>query len=267
MAKGLQQQDFSNPQVWELVQQNKYDKAFQNSQKQDLKPIIVNWLNKNAKTINIEDEQIVDLVTNWYLYFREITNNSRPEYYFTNPLFAYLVYLGKANIKPSYNDLVAVNNKYEERILDDVDFRNGDRCKVLENPKFYGRNLSSQNYWLDIYAFFSEPSNVKKALSGLDDYGRVTIGDENYAKNNLDNGTKFRDTLLFVKGDPKGNLRPPKDIEIALTELSKNLSREDQKTRKQYKDTTQLANFVNKNLDDLNNSSLRNDLLLWLSEG
>ncbi len=267
MAKGLQQQDFSNPQVWELIQNNKYEDALHNSQQQDLKPILVNWLNKNAPTVNVDNDQIVDLITNWYLYFKEISNNNKPEYDFTNPLFAYLRYLGKVGIKPEYNDLVAVNNKYEERILDDVDFKNNSRCKVLENPSFYGKDLANQNYWLDIYAFFTEPNNVKKALDGLEQDDMVEIGKDSYTKSDLENDTRLRDALLFSGANPKNKLRSPRDIEFALNRLAKNLPQDELRKKKAYKDIDKLRDFILKNKDSLEDETLMNDLRLFVNEG
>lgn len=260
MAKGLQQQDFSNPQVWQLVQNGKYDLALQNSQQKDLKPILVNWLSKNAPNIDVNDEQTIDLITNWYLYFKSISNNR-------NPLFAFLKYTNQLGVKPKYNDLVAVNNKYEERILDDIDFQDNSRCKLLENPSFYNKPIDNQNYWLDIYAFFSENNNIEKALKYLPQDSALKIDNETYSKKELEYGTILRDTLLFMGGNPKNKIREPKSIENALNRMTERVPDDELRKKKTYKDIDKLRDFLIKNKDSLEDETLFNDLRLFVNEG
>ena len=266
---GKEMEDFSNEDVWNQIKSGQYDKALMNAQQQDLKPILRNWLNKYSN-VDINDDQILDLVENWYLYFKSIF---RP----TNPFFAYLRILDALKIKPTYNDLVSINNKYQEGILNDEDIQKVESMnQVLSNPTFYNRQTSVQNYWLDVYAFFSEPNNVKEALENYPSES-IKIKNDTFSKSDLerinDNTNTYilRDSLLFDGGNPNNKLREPRDIKKATDEIykymNKNNSNKNKKNKpKEYKNQYKLDDFIKDNADSLKDSELKNDLKLWLDE-
>lgn len=270
MPKGLEEKDFTNPKVWDLVSRGKYDLALLNSQNNDLKSIITNWLNKYS-SVNINDDQSVDLVVNWYLFFKSVSNKS-------NPLFAYLKFLKSMGIKPTFNDLATINNKYQERVLNDNDLvpnNSGDiENAVLSNIDFYKKPLDYQNYWLDIYMYLSDKDKVSDILDNLPDNYVLEINKDKFDKYELEQTNMLRDSILFNGGNNKDKLRDPRAIENALGDLAKYVpdketTRKNNGTKRrnnEFKNQYKLKDFVDRNRDYFKDNELVHDLRIFLEE-
>jgi len=265
---GLDEADYSRKQIWDLVQQGKYELALQNSPQKDLKPILNHWLSKYSSVDVKNDDQILDLVENWYVYFKSIYDR-------TNPFFAYLKFLKKLGVKPKYNDLVVVNNKYQEKVLTDEDLRENN--SVLENVNFYGKEVKDQNFWLDVYAFFSQPKEVERALVNYPEE-TLKIGNDTFYVSDLkriNSGTNtyiLRDSLLFDGGNRNSTLRTMSTIRNATDRLYEYMNKDDYsketkpKKEKDYNNKYKLKDFIEDNSNALSDKDLRNDLRLWLDE-
>ena len=256
--------EFSNQQLVNLVNNNRYDLALLNAQQQDLKPIIQDWLSKNVKNINYKDDQIVDLITNWYLAFKSIYAKS-------NPFFDYLKnFVGKSSVKPNYNDLTAINNNYAENILTNDDLRSNTLNPLLANNTFYGKDIDTQNYLLELYAFFSEDKNVRATTENLPDDFVLEIDNDKFKKDELTRKDVLKYALLFIGGNPNQPLRNPRKVENALNKLAQYVDREQvvssNKKKKTYNDKDRISRFIQDNKDLFNDADFVNDLLLALEK-
>jgi len=266
---GTNPSDYLDRGVYNLVKNGQWNLALQNAQYQDVEPVLRNWLYVNAPNINTNDQKIVDLVKNWYMYFKQTSEKS-------NPFFSYLKSFKKLGVKPTYNDLVSVNNKYQERVLDNQDlqrnstgFVNND---VLANKSFYKQSTTDQNWWLDIYAFLSSKKEVDKVLSSLPDGAKIQIGNDEYTKEELSTSdVMLRDCVMFEGGNPSAKLRPSNTIESALNKFAEYVP-DEQKTKttnkktKEYRDKDKLNDFLNnKGNQLLNDRELLHDVKVWLS--
>ena len=232
---GLNLDEFSTKNIYNLVKNKKWNLALTNGQLQDVEPILKNWLYVNAPNINYKDQNIVNLVKNWYFHFKSIGTED-------NPFFSYLKSLKKLGVKPKYNDLVAVNNKFQEGVLTKEDLSSDVSGniynEVLANKDFYNKKLASQNFWLDIYAFFSDPDKVGLALNNYPSDVSISIGNDKYTKTELlSSDIMLRDCLLFEGGNPNEKLRNARTVETAIDGMSKYVSEKDKVQGKSTKKT------------------------------
>ena len=274
MPKGLEQSDYTNPEIWEYVNANDFENAFINSQDSDLKLVVTNWLSKYSN-VDVNDDQIVDLVTNWYLFFKSSNDKE-------NPFFAFLKYLKEKGIKPSYNDLVVINNKYQERILDDEDLKKRTINDVLNTSYFYGKPIDNQNYWLEIYAFLSDENEIRRIANGLNDNAKIKVGETIFTKENIGEKNKLRDVLLFGEnyGDNKNKITNPSDVQFILNYIAQNMSDDatiknkptnnNNTTKKprnrNFKNEYKLNQFLNDNASALKDNELLNDIQTWIND-
>lgn len=264
-AKGLISSDYQDKDVWNQVNRKEYSLALQKAQQQDLPLIVTKWLYDYAPSVDINNDKIIDLVTNWCLAFKN----------FSNPFFTYLKNVNTLNVKPTYNDLAAINNAYSENLITNDDLNGA--CDLIYNSDFYkNRPIQNLKYYLDIYGYFSDVDEYsKKVLNNLpSNYELVISNDEKYTKEQLTQKYMLRNVLLYEDGNPSSKLRDVNKIQSLINNLSKYVNdpnnatsrtKSKQNNKNNYYDEDRLNDFLEKNRELFKDRDFVDDLRLYLS--
>lgn len=262
-AKGLIKTDFQNPEVWDYLEKKDYQGAIENSQQQDLEPIITKWIFDNAPAFDINNEDIVNLVTRWFLAYKT----------FDNPFFDYMKKVNELNIKPNYNGMVAINNKYAQNIINDKDLK-GDNELIFNQALYNNRDtVEDLDYIIDIYTFFNDEKELNEILNSIPNDKVLTFKDSKGHKFSAERDVlkdKLLYYILFDGGNPKSDLRTADLIEETIDEISQYVdysNRSSNKKKKtQYNDKDKVAQFIRDNQELFRDTDFVDDLLLALEK-
>lgn len=161
------EQDFASKDAYQYLQRNDYENALQsaiNGAPEDINKVISYYLTNNLKNLSYltDDESAMNLIGNWVSAFKTLNKNK-------NPFINYLEYLNRVGIKPTYNELAIINNKYSNNVLTNSSLMDGTRASVLEDVNFYDDNEKKQDYVIDVWAYLTDDYESKRLISEYQD--------------------------------------------------------------------------------------------------
>lgn len=182
--------------------------------------VVKTWTEEKLKGTNFSDESI-DVIKDWIFSFRTFDENK-------NPFLSYLITIVDNGIKPTEDSLITVNNAYASEVLHNEDLKKASLNPVLKDKNFYNSDRDSQEYYLEIYDFLNDKSNVSKIQDAFKNtlqiaknrfLGKNSIH-ETLEMNDISDIIKGKDIIKIIMFDKNGNLKSADDIQTMLTDIS-----------------------------------------------
>lgn len=217
---------------------------------------VQDWLNTYVEDNRMANANIptLKLIHNWITAYKTVEDDR-------NPFISTLLYItNELKIKPTYDDLVSINNSYADGNLTDKDLSGGTRSPIIKCKDLYGKSGTDQEDYIYYYKLLGskEFMSTLEKLKSNKIFSNYNFGDPffsqvfetgerkikvqvdnqlyRYEKTKLDldywlkNPQVFRNAIMFV-GDAtnKDNsnsvkelkLRPLDDIRAYLDKLKK----------------------------------------------
>lgn len=218
--------------------------------------VVQDWLNTYVEDNRMANSNIptLKLIHNWITAYKTVEDDR-------NPFISTLLYItNELKIKPTYDDLVSINNSYADGNLTDKDLSGGTRSPIIKCKDLYGKSGTDQEDYIYYYKLlgskeFMNTLEKLKSNNIFSNYNfgdpffsqvfetgerkvKVQVGDQMYRfeKTKLDldywlqNPQIFRNAIIFV-GDATNKdisnsvenlkLRPLDDIRAYLDKLKK----------------------------------------------
>lgn len=218
--------------------------------------VVQDWLNTYVEDNRMANSDIptLKLIHNWITAYKTVEDDR-------NPFISTLLYItNELKIKPTYDDLVSINNSYADGNLTDKDLSGGTRSPIIKCKDLYGKSGTDQEDYIYYYKLLGSKefmSTLEKLKSNkiFSNYNfgdpffsqvfetgerkvKVQVGNQMYRfeKTKLDldywlkNPQVFRNAIMFV-GDATNKdisnsveelkLRPLDDIRAYLDKLKK----------------------------------------------
>lgn len=217
---------------------------------------VQDWLNTYVEDNRMANSNIptLKLIHNWITAYKTVEDDR-------NPFISTLLYItNELKIKPTYDDLVSINNSYADGNLTDKDLSDGTRSPIIQCKDLYGKSGTDQEDYIYYYKLLGskEFMNTLEKLKSNKIFSNYNFGDPffskvfetgerkikvqvdnqlyRYEKTKLDldywlkNPKVFRNAIMFV-GDATNKdisnsveelkLRPIDDIRVYLDKLKK----------------------------------------------
>ena len=219
--------------------------------------VVQDWLNTYVEDNRMANSNMptLKLIHNWITAYKTVDEDR-------NPFISTLLYITNAlKIKPTYDDLVSINNSYADGNLTDKDLSGGTRSLILQCKDLYGKNGNDQEDYIYYYKLlgskefmntleklksnkifnnynFGDPFFSQVFETGFERKVKVQVDNQlyRYERTKLDldywlqNPQVFRDAIIF-EGNAKNidsadyvenlKLRPLDDIRAYLDKLKK----------------------------------------------
>ena len=157
------QQDFQNKDNWTKVSQGQYDDVLKSATyDEDREKALQHYIMTKLPNLSylMDDKNARDLLFMWYKAF----NSVDPK---INPFFEFLQYLNNNALKPSYQTLAIINNKYTNNLLTDKDFKNDTMASIFKDIGFFNARPEAQDYYIDIWAYFSDKRKQQEIIDTI----------------------------------------------------------------------------------------------------
>lgn len=142
--------------------------------------VVQDWLNTYVEDNRMANANIptLKLIHNWINAYKTV-NEDR------NPFISTLLYITNAlKIKPTYDDLVSINNSYADGNLTDKDLSGGTRSHILLCKDLYGKSGNDQEDYIYYYKLLGskEFMNTLEKLKSNEIFKNDEFGDKFFYK-------------------------------------------------------------------------------------
>jgi len=269
------EQEFTSTDIYDLVQRNDYEGALQKAitgAPEDINKVVSYYIVNNLKNLSylVDDESSMNLIGNWVSAFKTLNKNN-------NPFINYLEYLNRVNIKPTYNELAIINNKYSNNVLTNKSLMDGTRASVLEDSEFYDDNERKQDYVIDVWAYLTDDYESRRLVSEYQDVENqdgtprlITFSGDSVGHQFVDSSKpSYRElvnlVLYYDGAKPTPNkinklMRTEQEIRKNVSLLSRNIKKDN---KEEIQDKDKLDNLLSKISGD---KELLKDLKTYLNQ-
>lgn len=152
-----------------------WDKRILDAGPSEYLDVVQDWLNTYVEDNRMANSNIptLKLIHSWITAYKTVDENR-------NPFISTLLYITNTlKIKPTYDDLVSINNGYADGNLTDKDLSGGTRVPTLQCKDFYGNSGNDQEDYLYYYKLLGskEFMNTLEKLKSNKIFNNYNFGD------------------------------------------------------------------------------------------